>query len=72
MKKKLTPDMLRQFHLDLMADETLKPSDRIAAARRLEALLGDNEHPPAAITVTLHLDEETVTRVHREGRKKEG
>lgn len=61
-RTKKTPDpkaltqKLLDFYWQILKDTNLKPSDRIASAKRLEALLSENsEEEGAAVYVTLNL-----------------
>lgn len=64
-KKSTDPKALTQklldFYWQILKDTDLKPSDRIASAKRLEALLSENnEEQGAAVYVTLNLPPETA------------
>ena len=54
---------LLDFYWEVLKDTDLKPTDRIASAKRLEALLmAQNTEEAAPVTVTLNLPKSTVKR----------
>ena len=54
---------LLDFYWEVLKDTDLKPTDRIASAKRLEALLtAQNTEEAAPVTVTLNLPKATVKR----------
>lgn len=55
--------MLLEFYWEILKDTDLKPSDRIASAKRLEALLTEGKDGETQmVTVTLNLPEGLVKR----------
>ena len=57
---------LLDFYWEVLKDTDLKPTDRIASAKRLEALLmAQNTEDTAPVTVTLNLPNTTVKRASK-------
>mgnify|MGYP006443749521 CR=1 FL=1 len=58
---------LLDFYWEVLKDTDLKPTDRIASAKRLEALLmAQNTEDTAPVVVTLNLPRATVKRSSKE------
>lgn len=55
-------DKLLDFYWQILQDTDMKPADRIASAKRLEALLQDNSNESTQVFVTLNLPGERVNR----------